>query len=283
MYQQFYDGGYEAFMAELTGGGREVGLAEVAVLVKRYLGDLKEWVAREGFASEAEEVYCFKVAKPRLHSWLIYYVEVDVIERRVPAGNTEVLNHYYLEELRMVERYLQQVAFFHQYYRSGATELDGLCFMRGKSLDGLLLPGLPEPDPAFSTYADYTFAKIMAYERLKAFLLEAVCLPDLGQIGDQTKLRWTGDMCSLVELIYGLHDTGQLNNGEAELQDIVAWLENSLKINLSRFYRRFMEIKERKMVSKTKFLDSMRDAINKRIDDDLAWRPGKHRRRFEGD
>jgi RteC protein len=63
------------------------------------------------------------------------------------------------------------------------------------------------------------------------------------------------------------YDTLQINEGKADLSDIIDWLEQSLQVNLSRYYRRFMEIKQRKAMSKTRYLDEMRDVVNKRIDD----------------
>lgn len=248
-------------------------LAAVIVCVRKYLNALRGHIVKYGFQDDAEEIYCFKEAKPALLAWYIYHTEWYHILRRVPAGNAEVVNHYFLEEIRGVERYLEQVAFFCQYAKMKATELDSLCFIRGKSMDSILLPEMVEYDTEFSTYADHVFAKIKAYEMLKNALLEEVRLPDMGVNG--VDMRWTGDACNLVELIYGIYDTQQINHGKVELQEIVTWMEQGLKVNLSRFYRRFTEIKERKMISKTKFLDEMRDAILRRVDDDLKLKPKK--------
>ncbi|HEY8929597.1 MAG TPA: RteC domain-containing protein [Mucilaginibacter sp.] len=278
MLKNYVEERYAAFLREMDGIIEENPdgfdrLAAIILCVRKYLKELRDHIVQYGFKDDTEEIYCFKEAKPNFLSWYIYHTEWYHIMQRVPAGSAEVTNAYFLDEIRSIDRYLDQIGFFRRYYDAKATELDSLCFIRGKSMDTLLMPELVEYDPEFSTYADHTFAKIIAYERLRDALMEEVRLPDLGVKG--IDLRWTGDACNLVELIYGIYDTGQINHGKAELQDIVTWLEDALKVNLSRFYRRFTEIKERKIISPTKYLDSMRDAILRRIDDDLKLKPKK--------
>jgi len=278
MLKKYVEERYAAFLKEMDriieenpdGFDR---LAAVIECVRKYLNALRDHLIKYGFKDDAEEIYCFKEAKPAFLSWYIYHTEWYHILRRVPAGDAGVTNAYFLDEIRSVDRYLGQVVFFCQYAKMKATELDGLCFIRGKSLDSIVLPELVEADPEFSTYADHTFAKIKAYGMLRDSLLEEVRLPDLGVNG--VDMRWTGDACNLVEVIYGIYDTQQINHGKVELQEIVTWVEQGLKVNLSRFYRRFTEIKERKMISPTKYLDAMRDAILRRIDDDLKLKPKK--------
>lgn len=278
MLKKYFDERYEEFLKEIdtiieTYADGFVRLTEIIVCIRKYLKNLRDYIVRYGFKDDAEEIFCFKTAKPAFVSWYIYYTEWHHIQRRVPVGNAEVVNHFFLEEIRNIERYLSQVSFFVQYEGMRATELDHLCFIRGKSPDSILLPEPIEFDPEFSTYADYVFAKIRAYYRLRDHLLDDIRLPDLGING--VDMRWTGDACNLVEVIYGIYDTQQINHGKVELQEIVTWMEQSLKIDLSRFYRRFTQIKERKMTSPTKFLDSMRDAIMRRVDDDLKLKPKK--------
>jgi hypothetical protein len=91
--------------------------------------------------------------------------------------------------------------------------------------------------------------------------------------------QWTGDSCNLVELVYGVYEMRQVNNGEVDLSDLMDVFEQVFQVNLSRYFRRFTEIKRRKTISKTRFLDQMRDAVNKRIDDgDALARPVKESR-----
>ena len=83
-------------------------------------------------------------------------------------------------------------------------------------------------------------------------------------------LKWTGDSINIVELAYGLWLTGQLNNGNASLNQIVKWLETNLYVKIGIVQRRFSEIGQRKRLSPTKYIDQMRDTILQKIESSNA-------------
>lgn len=256
-------------------------MVEALGVVRRVLKELRELALREGFDSVEAEVRFFKVWKPAFHSWQVYYVELGTIEEQLPVGDEELRTVYLKEQLGFIGRFFKQQAFLFQYYRLGAVELDRLYFVRGSEWPGMLPGELPDLDPGFSTQGDYLFAKFMAYERLRERLLEMMTVETGAEGSFVSKkgrpLKWTGDTCNLIEVAYGIYDTLQINEGEVDLSDIIDWLEGSLQVNLSRYYRRFMEIKRRKAMSKTRYLDAMRDAVNKRIDDTDAFQADKRR------
>ena len=135
-----------------------------------------------------------------------------------------------------------------------------------------------EPDSSFSTAGDLLFAKFMAFERLKDYLQERLhnpgSVPAAATISKKGReIKWTGDKSNLIELAYAIYDTMQINDGNVDISDIVDWFEQSLQVNLSRYYRRFSEIKARKSISKTKYLDEMRQALLRRIDEGDAFKP----------
>jgi hypothetical protein len=74
----------------------------------------------------------------------------------------------------------------------------------------------------------------------------------------------------LVEVIYGLYFTGQLNNGNADISLIIRFMERHMQIDLSRAYRDFLDIRSRKKTSPTRYIEQMGDSIQKRIDDDMT-------------
>ena len=122
------------------------------------------------------------------------------------------------------------------------------------------------------------FAKFIALERLRDIVVTEMQVPSLAGAGavrgkKGKELRWTGDSCNLIELAYGIFDCRQINNGEVDLSDIMDVLEQCFQINLSRYFRRFTEIKRRKSMSKTRFLDEMARVVNKRIEDGDAYVP----------
>jgi hypothetical protein len=240
--------------------------------------ELKDYILKNPFKDQAEQIYFFKHIKPKFHCLHIFYLEKYNIETSIPAGDAETLKNFSRDELKAVHRFFQHINFHYQYYRLGATELDELYFVRGVEVQSVLIPEVPEPDPDFSTSCDYLFSKIKAYELLQDYLLQALRkldpmfknIPDDEK--DAPKLKWTGDKVNLVEVIYALYFTGQLNNGNADIAVIIRFMEKYLQIDLSRAYRDFTDIRNRKVSSPTRYIDQMRESIHKRVDDDLAFK-----------
>src|SRR5690606_27119616 len=82
------------------------------------------------------------------------------------------------------------------------------------------------------------------------------------------KLKWTGAKVDLIELVYALHYSGLISNGQAGLIEIAKSLENLFAIKLGDIYRTFLEIRNRKS-SQTKLLDTLKvNLINKMIEAD---------------
>lgn len=260
-------------------------LSAILKTVRTALQALKEHVLKNPFADETEQIYFFKHIKPQFYCIRIYYLEWYNIVTSVPAGDTEMLKAFYKEELEAVQRFFRRIAFHYQYYRLGATELDRQYFVRGIEVPSVLVPEMPEPEPEFSTSQDYLFSKIKAYERLQEFLLEKIrALDDPGKIMPPPevklpKLRWTGEQVNLVELIYGIFYTGQLNHGNVEVKDIIELAEKVFGVKIKAAYHVFGNIRRRKSISPTAFMDKMREAILKRVDDDLAYHPNRDKLR----
>jgi hypothetical protein len=77
-------------------------------------------------------------------------------------------------------------------------------------------------------------------------------------------LNWRGSKTALTELIYALHAQGVFDN--TDIKVIAKTFESIFNVDLGDFYHTFMELKARK-INRTKFLDSLRDALIKRMDE----------------
>lgn len=287
MEKNVYEELYEQFTREMEGldlaSGEQVKrLSSGLALVRKYLALLRKQVNLSGFDDAAAEILFFKSWKPKFYQWLIYYQERYTIESGVPLAGGKVKVAYYAEQLRFLNRFFRQHEFHYQYYKLGACELDHLYFIRGAQVQDVLTPEVPEVDPAFGTAQDYLFSKFRAYELLQSQVLEWMAEPMEGLARNGlvsrkgVSMRWTADTCNLIELVYGLYETRQVNNGEVDLSDLMDVFEQVFQVNLSRYFHRFTEIKRRKTISKTKFLDQMRQAVNQRIEDGDAVSANKH-------
>ncbi|GAA4331736.1 RteC domain-containing protein [Mucilaginibacter gynuensis] len=247
-------------------------------VVDRYLQKLKDFLAEHPFTDEQQEIRFFKYEKPRFLAERLFILERYTVDSAIPLHDDELTKKYFEQELAFVRRFFHQNRFLYQYHQVDASELDHLYFIRGVDVTGLLINDAKYVDPQFSTACDHLFAQFIAHELLQGYLLNCLKItPNNNSTFSMSKkgriLKWTGDKTNLIELAYGIYNTLQINDGAVDISDIIDWLEQSLQVSLSRYYRRFSEIKARKSVSKTKFLDEMRAAVMKHIDDSEAYKP----------
>jgi len=231
--------------------------------------------------NKQEEIYFFKYIKPDIYRWKIYHSELYMIESNLPVGGADEQINYLKQEHYHIERFFLQYQFQYQYYRLNADELDNLYFVRGVQLQSTLLPNVPELDPSFSTSCDYLFSKIKAYELLKDWVLEKLnylqksplSIDNILQGHTSTELRWTGDSINLAELGYGLYYTSQINNGTAGIGEIFRWLEEKFGVTIGIPAKRFAAIRTRKRLSRTKYIDEMKEAIDRKLDKEDEYVP----------
>ena len=254
-------------------------LAESMHTVTTQLNSLKKFVKENGFLNDQEEIKCFKIIYPKFYSWYIYLSEEFNITTNVPIGTEQMIRDYYLQEIALIKRYFNQNQFSYQYYLHDETALDEDYFLRKNFVPfrhGLV--SIPSDDE-FSTNQGYPFARFKAYDMLQDFLIKRIRLlyhesidPLMLQILNNEKRQWTGEKINLVEIAYGIYYTGQMNNGKADLKEIIGWLEFSLNVDLSQAYRMFLDIRRRKTTSYTKFLEQMAKSINHQIDESLNFK-----------
>ena len=73
-------------------------------------------------------------------------------------------------------------------------------------------------------------------------------------------LQWTSSKTALTELIYALHHSRSINNGNADIKEIASVLQKVFHFDLGNFYKIFSEIKSRK-TDRTKFLDNLSNGL----------------------
>lgn len=245
-----------------------IALYEVIIeLILSRLSEIKEYTLKNGFDSINEEIHFFKYQKPVIVAKLIYYNAIYKIETKKP-NDIKAIRKYINGELRKLKRYFESNLEFYKYYRTGSSFVDEKLFVRGKhdiklSLDTVYF----ETDHRFSTSHDYKAAKIIANDLIQVYLEDQLhnIIYKYKSI-DLPTLSWTGSKAALTELIYGLHSQAVLNNGNTDIITIVRFFENSFNVDLGDFYHTFLELKARKL-NRTKFLDSLRDALIKKMEE----------------
>jgi len=237
---------------------------KIIKIVVKDISELKKNVLEKGFQNEQEEICFFKYIKPRFVAKLIYYNSIYKIETKKPTG-TKAVRKYLNKELKKLKRYFDNNLDFYKYYRTNSTFIDDKLFIRGKydiklNLDTVYF----DTDHRFSTSHDYKAAKIIANDLLQIYI-EDLLNNNIQQISsDNFTLNWAESKTALTELIYALYAQGAFGN--ADIIAIAKTFENTFNISLGDFYHTFMELKSRK-INRTKFLDSLREALIKKIDE----------------
>src|SRR5690625_721779 len=233
------------------------------------LSGVKEHVQKNGFESVDEEIHFFKHQKPVIVSKLIYYNTIYKIETRKPYGAKPV-RKYLNKELKKLKRFFDRNLEFYKYYRSNNSYVDDKFFVRGKHDVKLWLDTYYfETDYTFSTSHDYKVAKIMANDLIQVYIEDQLYKNKIDQLDfltDLPRLNWTGSKAAMIELIYALHSQRVFDNGNADIKVITKAFERTFNVDLGDFYHTYLELKNRK-VNRTKFLDSLREGLIKKMDE----------------
>lgn len=234
---------------------------------------LKSIMSDYTFEDQSEEILFFKVKKPRLFSKLIYYQKIYHIELKRPISGYLCQRSYLERELEQINVFYNKNADFIQYYRSGTTLMDEYYFLRGRREIELNLESFYfERDPKFSTAFDFKVSKLIANDRLAAFLNSELAklkrqeneLEPYANINSQEK--WTDKKTAIIELIYAIHTVGSVNSGNISLKLLAALFSKTFNINLDDLYNIYLEIRSRK-TNRTEYLDRLIVALKRRMDD----------------
>lgn len=241
--------------------------------IVKQLRILKNHILEEQFKIIEDEIMFFKNIKPKFTSKMIYFKKIRKLEALKPLGGKKTQREYYDNELFKLNSYFSENREFYNYYRLGSDFLDNKLFIR---FNGEIQYNLEtfyyELDERFSTTHDFKVATIMANELFMRHLenkirnlnenIPVVILPSL----ELKTIKWTESKTALIELIYALHTQKVFNNGKTDLAEITKCFEKLFDIELGDIYRASNEIKNRK-INKTKFLDVLRENLNKRFED----------------
>lgn len=245
----------------------ENAIKTIIVILER----LKTFSIQYQFQSKADEINFFKVVKPRFVSKLIYYNEVHNIESNKPFGGNRNLRKYFNGELDKLKVYFNDNIDFYKYYRTGNTVLDKKYFVRGRYDIKLTLDSSYfQADNRFTTSHDFKVAKIIANDLIQDYLELQISKLEISpapyKITERQVQKWTGSKIALIELIYALHAEGVFNNGTTDLKETAKFFEETFDIDLGQFHRTFFEMRARKS-ERTKFLNSLRDTLVRRMDE----------------
>ena len=259
---------------------RDTDVLKKSLEASRVLGEafdrLKQYIIGYRFQNDDEEIKFFKEIKPRLFCRLIYYRKLYNIEMNRPVGSIEAQREYLDAHVRAINAYTQKRLDFIRYFRSGATHLDSLYFLRGQTdTEQYLETFYYELDPQFSTNADFKVAKILANDMLSVYLmgelesLESTNLRNMVLPLPDVRPTWQDSKTDLTELIYLLDSKGCFGN--VPLTQLASYISNAFNVHLDmNLSRTFCDMKIRN--NPTPWLDKAKEALLKRMQ---TWKRNK--------
>lgn len=237
--------------------------------------ELREYIHKYNFRDNEEEIDFFKNSKPLILSKLIYYNDIYTLELRKPNGSKEVLKEHYKKKQTAITDFCNANLDFYQYYRSKATHLDRYYFLRGHENYQLCHNcSMFDKDPLFSTCCDHRVAKMLAYDMLEIYLQQRLQELERKEVIENSRtslpdnpFQWTGTKIAAIELGYAIYAAGVLNNGNADIKEIMTYIEASFKIDLGDYYRAYLSMREKKR-DRTSFLTSLINKLLRKMDED---------------
>lgn len=232
------------------------------------LEKLKTFFKNYTLHNKQEEIEFFKEIKPQFTSKLIFYNDIYNIEINKPIGDEKRIKKYYYKEIKKLKSFFTKNKEFYKYYRTKNTCLDKKYFLRKKYDIKLTLESYYfQSDPVFSTSHDYLIAKLIANEKIIVFLEDKLNNQTINTFkkNDKNVLKWTGSKVALVELVYALHNEKIINNGNISLNECIKAVETFFNTEIKQHNRIFLEIRNRKTIDKTNFINSLQVNLNNKI------------------
>jgi hypothetical protein len=237
------------------------------------LVELRWIVVNEGFPDIQSEILFFKEIKTVAYSRLLFYQTVFEIESFRSKYDLDRIKRYMKVKLDEIQLYMEENASSVQYYNCGFTYLDSLYFVRERDEIPIELRGSHYlMDEQFNTWQDHTFSVIRANDILVEYLTREIKQIDSQEQSHHqqrsSQLRWTGNKIDFAEILYALHFSDAINDGNTTIKELTEAFGFILNIDMKKdIYKYYMEIKQR-MIEKAKFLDYLKAILKRRIDED---------------
>lgn len=243
--------------------------------LKKCLAELRTSFLSLESVSTQDEIIFFKEIKPEILGLLLYFNKVHTLELKRPNGSNDTVKEYYENEHGELTMFFDKNLDFYQYYRAGSNYMDEYYFTRGKFSYDLCVESFHFIiDSDFSTGYDYKVAKIICNEMLRIYQNKKIINIERQNTLNKNRisfassnLKWTGSKIAAVELGYALQACKALNRGNADIKEIMVFIETCFNIDLGEYYRTYISIKDRKK-DRTPFLNSLIDSLMKRMDED---------------
>ena len=236
----------------LSGGSLTEQYKASIKVCKKAMTKLKNYISSYDFQNINEEINFFKVIKPQFYSKYIYYINVYNFLTQRPTGGENIQQDYIKMHLAELKTFFDHNRAFYSYYRSGMTQMDEIYYTRGGFDVHAELEDFEE-DEQYSTSHDYKLSKIIAHEKFQDYLnLELAKVGNEDWVALNSKKifpfehpQWTASQTDAAELLYALKTSCAVNNGNIEINELVAIWEFVFQMDIHEPYHKLLDIVKR--------------------------------------
>ena len=231
-------------------------------LSRNTLNQFKRIIFENDFESIEDEVLFFKNIKQIPLEPLVYYSEIRSFELQFPMANISVQKKCITKKIAKLNRFFNYNIDFVQYTEQDFSHFDKHFYTRQYAdTYHIISSKFYFQDPDFTTARDMLLSKVRAYRKFIKYLQSRLAKEKSKTINTTSpKLKWTATKAALTELIYALHSSNSVNNGNTDIKFIAEALQSIFQFDLGDFYKVYAEIKSRKK-SRTKFLDDLSKSL----------------------
>lgn len=218
-------------------------------------------VIKDGFANLTSEINFFKHQKQIPQETLVYYSLLKAYELEVPTEEIQK-KEFIISSMQALFKFDSANLEFKQYVELDADYLDEVYYTR-KFYDVSWSPvHLYYRDPVFSSSRDLLLSELRANKSFLNFLHEELNTRT-SEVKHAGKLKWTSSKVALTELVYALHQSGVLNNGNITLKEIVEEFQAFMGFDLGDYHHTFVRLRERSQP--LKFLHLIKERLAERM------------------
>jgi len=227
-------------------------------LLHSVLNELLAFEFKYSFKSCDEEIKFLKELKPAIMSLYFFHKKKFsiILFDSFNSGPDIRVRHYY-KVLEKIKRFTLANEDFFRYCLSGESHRDREFFICHST--NMCLFGRAQ------TF-DVKLSRLLSNEMLKDFLIQLIGKASTHPEVPITNLRWTDSKVAMIELIYAIQTAGIIDNGKAEIKQIVTAFQQLFNIDLGNYARVFAEIRMRKN-GQTTFLDRIKESLIRRIEE----------------
>jgi|GEM_PF-6287551 len=215
-------------------------------------------IISNGFSSEQEEVHFFKFVKPKLLGLIKVMEKILSNEIKLCNLNDSLMNQVLLEEVNKTNTYFTKKLCILNYLTKD-LDYDRYHFTRIKSK---LSCSKKANEYGYYATHDDKLAKFWFKLYWFKYLTNRIEVlnkdePEINEISNGDKLKWTSSKSDFVELIYALVASGAINNGNVSFTKMYNHMLSFISVDSDiNIHQVINDVKKRKK-DVTKFIDQL--------------------------